>query len=208
MIDMERPWEGAKARDRDWFKKVAADAVIKSLWSAAEKIGGSEERYLKLLILTGKRKTALANMRWEEIDNDWFWDPPPSDTKNKRLHGVPLSSLAQRILHPRQPNGSVFGALNFDKLQRKVCKESGVSDFFYHGVRHLVETKTAELRDGNGRSLILPHIRDMLLDHAMQRGSGKDYDHHDYKPEMRAAAEAWANYIEKLIQPRGAALLR
>jgi hypothetical protein len=42
---------------------------------------------------------------------------------------------------------------------------------------------------------ILPQVRDLLFDHVPQRGSGKGYDHHDYKPEMRAAMEIWAEYI-------------
>ena len=160
------------------------------------------------MILTGKRKTALANMFWEEIDKDWFWDPPPSEVRNKRLHGVPLPKLAQRVLHPRQDNGKVFGDINLDKLERKIKKASGMEDFFWHGLRHLAETKTAELRDERDQPLIPPHVRDMLFDHSSKRGSGKGYDHHDYKPEMRAAMEAWADYVEGLVQTEGTALLR
>ena len=56
----------------------------------------------------------------------------------------------------------------------------------------------AELRDKKARSLIPPYLRDMLLDHAPQRGSGKGYDHHDYIPEMREAMELWAREIKRL----------
>ena len=30
------------------------------------------------MILTGKRKSDLLSMRWEQIESDWFWDAPPS----------------------------------------------------------------------------------------------------------------------------------
>jgi integrase len=105
MEGMLKPWNGAKPRERDWFKDEAADKTIKALWGLTDGIDRNEGRYLKLLILTGKRKTALAEMRWEHVKDVWFWNAPKSDVKNKRLHGVPLSNLAQRVLHPRQKRG-------------------------------------------------------------------------------------------------------
>jgi integrase len=166
MTDMDKPWEGEEPRQRDWFKKTAAEKAVAALWRAADEIGGNEGKYLKTMILTGKRKTDLASMRWEQIEGDWFWDPPPSKSKNKRLHGVPLPNLAQRVLHPRQSQGLVFGKImpsQLDRLQKKARETSGMGDFFWHGVRHLVETKLGELK-------VLPHIRDLLFDHtAMKR---------------------------------------
>jgi hypothetical protein len=205
---METPWRGAKRRERAWFKKEAADEAIKSLWACADTIKGPEGRYLKLIVLIGKRKTALLDMRWEQIDASWFWDAPPSDVKNKRLHGVPLPRLAQRVLHPRGKKGRVFPEINLDKLQDRVIEMTGITDFFWHGARHLAETKTAELRDEQGRSRILPHVRDLLFDHKPKRGSGAVYDHHDYIPEMRAAMETWCDHVERLVEKQGAALLR
>ena len=56
--------------------------------------------------------------------------------------------------------------------------------------------------------LVLPHIRDMLFDHSTGRGSGAGYDHHDYIPEMRAALEHWATYVEGLVTAKRVKLLR
>jgi hypothetical protein len=66
----------------------------------------------------------------------------------------------------------------------------------------------AELRDKDGRSLIMPFIRDMLLDHAPSRGSGAGYDHHDYRVEMGYALETWASYVEGLVTAQGVTRLR
>ena len=104
MLGLDQPFGGAKRRERVWFKKAGADEAIKTLWAVADKLGGVKAQSLKLLLLTGKRKSALADMKWEEIeqtDNGWFWNAPEG-RKNKRLHPVPLSGLVQRILHPRQ----------------------------------------------------------------------------------------------------------
>jgi integrase len=205
MFGMEQPLAKVESRNRTWFRKQEGDKAIQALWSAADEIGGQEGKYVKIMLLTGKRKTALAQMRWEEIGPDWFWDAPPSDS-NKKLHGVPFSKLAQRVLGTRQHEGKVFGELNLGRLQGKVRAASGIKDFFWHGIRHLAETKCAELKDGD-RSLILPHVRDLLFDHVFDRGAGKGYDHHDYKPEMRTAAEQWAAYVEKLVTPPGVSLV-
>jgi hypothetical protein len=68
-------------------------------------------------------------------------------------------------------------------------------------VRHIAETKCAELK-------IARHIRDKLFDHVDGRGSGKVYDHFEYRPELEAAVEKWADHIEQLVMPQGVALLR
>jgi hypothetical protein len=52
------------------------------------------------------------------------------------------------------------------------------------------------------------HIRDALLDHTTKRGAGGGYDHHTYRDEMLAALEAWADHVEAIVTPQGAALLR
>jgi integrase len=210
MATMKKPFKNVQARDRVWFKKEAADDAIKSLWRVADKMIGegqpSEGKYVKIMLLLGKRKAALADMRWEEIDSNWFWDAPESGT-NKRLHGVPLARLAQGILGPRQ-SGKVFGAINLDRLQRQIRDRTGLKDFFWHGLRHLAETKCAGLKDEQERPLIPPHIRDLLFDHSTKRGAGKGYDHHDYLPEMRSAMEAWAGYVDGLVTPPGVTRLR
>jgi len=78
MLGIDKPSDNERRRERDWFKKRTGDEAIRAIWAAADKIGGVEGQYLKVLLLTGERKTALAEMKWEEIDKKtWFWDAPP-----------------------------------------------------------------------------------------------------------------------------------
>jgi integrase len=208
MIAIGRPSRDLKRRERDWFAGRAGDEAIKQPWAAADKLGGIEGQYLKVLLLTGKRKTALAGMCWEQIDDSWFWTAPPG-RKNKRCHAVPLASLTQRILHPRQPSGYVFPGrdgsrieVDSNRLSKLVIANGAMDDFFLHGVRHLAETKLAELK-------VPRHIRDKLFDHVDGRGSSaKHYDHFEYRPELEEAAQKWADHIEQLVMPQGVALLR
>jgi integrase len=206
MVGIDKPFGGAKRRERVWFKGDTADETIKLIWNAADQIGGVDGKYLKVLLLSGKRRTALAEMRWENITAQWFWDAP-AGLANKRLTPVPLSSLVQRILHPRQASGYVFpgkrdGRIDAgDKLTKSIIKAGAPQDFFMHGLRHIAESKLAELK-------IPAHVRDRLFDHAADRGSGKNYDHHEYQDEMRDALETWANHIEQLVTAPGTKRLR
>jgi integrase len=197
MLSVDKPWDGEERRTRDWFKGTAADKAVVALWKAADKIGGNEGRYLKVLLLTGKRRSALAKMRWDQIEidkDDWFWNAPLSLAKSKRLHSIPLPKKAQQVLKPPADSGAVFGTIKFDRLQYKIRTASGLDDFFFHGVRHLLESKLAELK-------IAPHIRDLLFDHVPQRGTGKTYDHYAYKSEMLDALNEWAAHIDGLLSP-------
>ena len=67
--------------ERDWFAGAAADQAIDDAdgrrpsgsvrtadFHHGRKTRGCEGAYLKLPLPTGKRKCALANMRWEEVD--------------------------------------------------------------------------------------------------------------------------------------------
>jgi hypothetical protein len=204
MTGMKAPFQNEQPRDRAWFRNAAADEAIKALWKAATEIGGDEGRYTKCMLLMAKRRSALNAMKWEEIDDSWFWNAPKSDS-NKKLFPVPLAGLTQRVLKPKQDSGPVFGTLNrrdIDKLQGKLRELSGIKDFFWHGCRHLAETKMGDIG-------ILPYVRDMLLDHVPARGSGKGYDHGEYKEQMRQAVEQWAKHIEQLVGAgEGVALLR
>jgi integrase len=201
MVGIGKPWNGEKRRTRDWFKGDRGDEMIKCIWAGAAKLEPVEGQHLKIGLILGKRKSALAEMLWEEIDKDWFWNAPEG-SHNKRLHGVPLPSLAQRVLGKRKAKGLVFPDLRVNRAYDDRLKEAvGADDFFFHGLRHVAETKLGELK-------VLPHIRDCLFDHIPKRGSGVVYDHHEYEEEMLAALEQWSAHIERLVQPKGAALLR
>jgi integrase len=68
---------------------------------------------IKLLILTGQRRSEVAEMRWPEIDfSRRLWTLPRERVKNDSAHEVPLSDQAIAVLEqlPRIKNkvGLVF----------------------------------------------------------------------------------------------------
>ena len=200
MGGMKKPWNGEASRDR-----VFDDDEIAAIWKAADSESLHAKALVKLLLLTGKRKTALAGMRWPEIDKTGLWEPPQDLRRkrgNKRVHAVPLPSLARQIIgalpklegsdlvFPGKKNGQHL--VPGTNLQTSIKDESGVDDFMFHSLRHTMETRLAELR-------VPPHIRDIVLDHAPARGAGAGYDHHHYREEMTEALEAWADHVQGVL---------
>src|SRR5262245_48069711 len=78
----------APPRDR-----VLSDDELAAVWYAAA--DDDFGRIVRLLILTGQRRTEVGGMTWREIDLDQgTWTIPSSRTKNGREHTLPLPPLA------------------------------------------------------------------------------------------------------------------
>jgi integrase len=108
------PCEGVKApsveRPRD---RVLTDDEIRLIWITCDKLekgdlstkstklkdGWQFWPLIKLLILTGQRRSEVAEMRWSEIDlSRRTWVLPRQRVKNDTLHEVPLSDGAVAVL--------------------------------------------------------------------------------------------------------------
>lgn len=197
-------------REFDWFKAPRSDEVLRDLWQLAGELGGDAEKFIKLLVLTGKRRGAVQAMRWEHIvqdDDGWYWNPPQHlFSKQKRFSPIPLPKLAQRILGKRpedsgrvmnMPESRVQPLLNQvrKKLEADPDPQKRFEAFLWHGIRHVFETRTGELG-------VLPHVRDLLLDHAIARSAtGRGYDHSTYRAALLEALEKWADHVENLVRP-------
>lgn len=204
---VERPFDNEKSRERHY-----TDDEIKALWAAADELGGFRGAYLKIILLTGKRRGEVAGLNWSELDLEGensedgqaAWNLPEGRSKNSRAHNMPLSGLAVRVLtglpHIKD-NPNVFAGRVQGKpingwtiFQRDVQKESGVSDFFFHGCRHTLKTRL-------GKIGIAPHIKDKMLHHAPPRSAGEGYDHYSYIREQREGFERWADHIASIVWP-------
>jgi integrase len=93
------------ARDR-----ALSDDELKAAWQAAEALDQPYREFIQLLILTGQRRSEVAEMRWSEIDLDArLWTLPKGRAKNHRQHEIPLSDSVIRILRTMpQIGGSDF----------------------------------------------------------------------------------------------------
>jgi integrase len=205
MHKVRKPWNGEQPRERFW-----TDDELRRIWLAADKLDNEHEAtYLKLLLLLGQRRDEVAGIRWDELDLDGKRDPqfkgptwqlPVERGKSKRVHTFPLPSTAVQLLTslPKVDSSPyVFpgrrGALSIgSKVQARVQKHSGVSDFTFHDARRTFRT-------GLDRLNIAPHVKDECLNHARRGVGDKHYSQYTYLPEQLSAFQAWDHHIGNLI---------
>ena len=210
-------------RDRD---RVYKDAEIRNTWKAADKLDPVEGAFVKLLMLLAPRKTALACMRRSHLDNadnPTLWTTPFELTKSrktsskKRTYLTPLPPLAQRLLkglpksdkdadcmfpglpvHETEGGRPTFYGVH---LKRRLVEHGAPADFGFHTWRHTVAT----FLENAGHS---EWERGLVLNHANGGSVTAGYSHGSPIELKRTLLAEWADHVERLVQPKGAKLLR
>jgi integrase len=189
------------ARDR-----ILSDDEIKSLWSALDAIGGPIAACVKVMLLTGQRRSEVSGMRRSELGGD-VWTLPPGRTKNNHKHSVPLSHQVLALIEGVPPLGDfIFSSDgnravgNFSSFKAAVdARMKPDQPFVWHDLRRTVASGMARL------SVQLPVI-EKALNHTggSFRGIVQVYQHHSFLTEMRDALQRWANFIDDLVHGRPA----
>ena len=195
-----------RARKR-WLDK----SEIRAVWSAADQAGHPFGPFVKMLLLTGQRRSEVANMRWDEINNG-VWTIPATKTKNKQEHEVPLPLAAIQLLGGIPSTGDyVFMSgrskagnpiSGFSKAKAALdahILNSGepLEKWGFHDLRRSVRTHMSRLN-------VASAIAERVLNHAPQ-GVEAVYDRHGYLDEKRMALEAWSSSLTLILsdEPSG-----
>ena len=189
-------------------KRAFTDGEIKAIWNAAEAVGGFKGPMLKMLALTGQRRSVVSGMKHSEIDIEGkLWTVLGDETdrsKNKLDHIVPLSNQAlavyqsmPRILGKdhvfcsgaRGDKAPIVG----NKMAREFRKAAGFDDWCFQNLRSIVATKMK-------RPLSIPDsIIDRLQGRLDQSVLARNYDANDYLDDKRSALQAWANLLDEIV---------
>lgn len=198
--------EGESKRERYYSEKE-----IRSLWEAFEQVNEPAGSVMKMLLLTGQRKTETMRMEWGHLRGD-VWTIPAHLAKGKRSHDVPLSDMALDVLETMKAvnadktyvfNSPVLDDAPVDEIKRSVKRVreiSGVKDFRLHDMRRTAATYMAML---NTDRTVLGKI----LNHKGLAGDGQVtaiYDRHSYMNEKRHALQKWANHLKRMLEGEGA----
>jgi integrase len=85
--------------------RVLTDAELVEIWHAASSTSLTYGAIVRFLLVSGQRKTEVAEMSWPEISADLAtWTIPGARTKNGAPHIVPLSKPARAILRATLPD--------------------------------------------------------------------------------------------------------
>src|SRR5262249_51284389 len=119
---------------------------------------------------------------------------PPSRTKNKREHIVPLSTPALDILRRYGGEDRVFPSLSWSDRKEALDRRCGLQHFTLHDLRRTMATMLGDL------GFAAPHAIEQILNHVSGHKAGVAgiYNKARYEKECREALERWAHWVEDL----------
>jgi integrase len=186
-------------------ERVLEDTEVRAIWKAcgADDFGA----IVRLLLLTGQRRNEIADLRWSEVDFDAAMITlPPTRTKNKRLHVVPLSDAALAIIKELPHEAArdlIFGAgdrgfTTWSHAKRTLDTAIGnLPRWTLHDLRRTAATGMADID-------IEPHVIEAALNHASgsKRGVAGIYNRSSYERQKRAALDRWADHVLAVVEER------
>jgi integrase len=195
--------KAAPPRDR-----VLDDAELLAIWRATED-ESDFSRIVRLLIVTGQRRTEVGGMAWSELDlGRSTWTIPKGRAKNGREHSLPLGPLALAVVGsvPQVVSRDVlFGARtdrgftswNEHKKALDVRLGDRVKPWTLHDLRRTAATRMADLG-------VPPHVIEEVLNHRSGHRSGVAgiYNRSRYEREVKDAVATWDRHVTALIEGR------
>jgi integrase len=187
-----------KSRDR-----VLSRNELKQIWAALPE--SDYGAIVKLLVLTGQRATEISDLQWSEIDGErGVISLPPSRTKNRRRHILPMSDMVRSILEARQ-NGREFvfgtgqkrGFTGWSRAKNALDEAVKIPAWRIHDLRRSAATHMAEIG-------IQPWIIESILNHVsgFKAGIAGVYNKSTHEAEKVPALSRWAEHVAAIVEGR------
>jgi len=175
-------------------ERSLSDAEAAAIWLAAPE--NDYGRILKLLMLTGCRRSEIGSLEWSEIDLEARTITLPKHrTKNGQEHVVPLCDSAVAVIEsiPRRDRDHVFG-IGVGGFGGWAKWKSRIDETLQFKTPWTVHDVRRTVRTGLGTLGVAPHIAEAVLNHLPAK-LVRTYDRNRYEPEKRAALDAWATHL-------------
>jgi integrase len=189
---------------RNMRRRVLRDDELRMVWGAAGEIGFPYGPLVHLLILTGLRRSVVAEARWSEIDlNNKLWTISADRMKMDDDFLVPLAGDTLAVLRklPRFADGdylfsSSLGATPINGHSRAKERFDEITGAFekpwvFHDLRRTMRTHLSALP-------IPDNVRELMIAHA--QGLKKVYDQYLYLEEKRAGFGLWEARLRGILQ--------
>jgi integrase len=184
-----------KARER-----VLSLAELAAIWRAAP--DNAYGTFIKVLMLTGQRRSEVGSLRWDEVDlASRLIRLPAERTKNHRPHEIPLSEPALSLLQA-MPRFStfVFGTSSTGLCGYGAAKAAlderlpPMPHWTHHDIRRSVATGMANIG-------VLPHVVEAVLNHVSGHKAGVAgvYNLAQYMPQKTDALTRWAEHLQAVV---------
>lgn len=189
--------------------RVLDDAELRAVWNAASETSYPYGPFIKLLLLTGARKSEASDAAWSEFGDleKGAWMVPEERFKSGVTHRVPLSKDAVALLRDLPRWGGSDFVFSFDgekpmnghsksKLRLDGTVNALLSrecEWQVHDLRRTVRTRLAGLG-------VADTVAEQIIGHG-RKGLARVYDQHQYEPEQREALEKWAARLRAIVTP-------
>jgi integrase len=181
-----------------WHGCDALGAAIKVTKKNNKKPAAQFGPMFQLLLLTGARRTEVAEMTRDEVNfKSRIWTIPGERTKTKEEHQIYLCDGAIAILKelPRVLGSRYFFSTTgkspsggFSKAKKRLDKLALLPHYTLHDLRRSFDTGCA--RTG---------IRNEVIERCLNHSLGV-YNRHDYEKEMADAWTKWGAHVAGLVQ--------
>ena len=184
-------------------RHLVGDELARLSEALAEHEDQNTANALRMLMLTGARKSEVLQARWDQFDLEaGVWTKPAATTKQKAEHRVPLSAPVLRLLRDLRRNADAEAGMVFPRrpgLRRAwdaVCRRANITGLRIHDLRHSYASALA------GQGFSLPVIG-ALLGHT-QASTTQRYAHLLDDP-LRAATNKVGSIMSGVVgkRPKG-----
>jgi integrase len=212
---VERPTD-ERSRER-----VLSDAELVAIWQAVDP-ATDFGAIIRLLMLTGTRRSEIADLRWSELADDLSIVQLPADrTKNNLPFELPLSKQAKAILAERHrvvgrdhvfgQRGAAGGFSGFGRCKARLdvqLLKAARKEAAYRGENpEAVKLKAWRIHDirrsvvtGMNEIGVAPHVVEAVVNHVSGTKAkvAGIYNRAAYRTEKAAALQRWADHLERL----------
>jgi integrase len=202
-------------------KRVLDDEEIRDLWAGLEMLPEPEcyPRFVKSILLTASRRNEASMLHSAELDGD-LWTIPGERYKTKLDHVVPITAELRALIGTEQvraPSGKpkknaryIFSTTEgekpfsgFSKAKREL--DAAISELRESADRSPMPNWTLHDLRRTARSLMsrakVPSDHaERAMGHVMG-GVRETYDRYEYLDEKRAAFEALASLVARILNP-------
>lgn len=182
--------------------RVLSDDELRLVWKQAE-ANGTFGALVRLLLLTGQRRTTVASMRSDDVSVDGTWTIPGSARKKGTGVELQLPAMAVDIIraqprfasNPHVLAGRYAGAHFSNYGNAKATFDAKLPPMPQWGLHDLRRTARSLM----SRAGVRPDVAERVLGHAIGGVEGI-YDRHSYLTEKADALLRLAGLVETIVR--------
>lgn len=198
------PMAGKRVKDLAQTEagRELTDAELRAVWHGAGEMGYPFGPLVRLLILTGARKSEWGEARRAELDEGQRCLLVPRDRfKSRRDHLVPLPDATWQIVadlpawdgYLFSTTGGARPVSGWSRAKARLDRLAGdVAPYRLHDLRVTAASRLARLG-------IRHEVKEAVLGHAKE-GLDSTYNKYDYMEEKRAALATLAEHIRGIVE--------